>query len=220
MSSDVPSTARPLYAAVAKAPPLHADTVDARCDTYPKGEDRASGTMPCTFSQRQGYIHIHREDGVEHDLSPKGDKPGNYTDQAGNPVYRQSGLGKDGLIFRLPKELVYVYWDAFWGDSGDANPTDPYTTADYDATTILRCSRGMPSHDRDCPAGIHRGDADSASIRVTGPGGSERALNFSDGEVTTPGGGDLTWGKQGDDWYIGIDDKEFYIVPETAVKGG
>ena len=88
-----------------------ADWTDARCDIYPKGEDQASAVIPCVFSQRQGYINIDRSDGVSHDLSPKGDRPGNYTDKNGQAVYRQSGLGKDGLIFRFPIESVYVYWD-------------------------------------------------------------------------------------------------------------
>ena len=50
--------------------------------------------------------------------------------------------------------------------------------------------------------------------------GSERVLEFGDGDVTTSGGGELTWGKQGDEWYIGIDNREFYVVPEAAVYGG
>jgi len=32
-------------------------------------------------------------------------------------------------------------------------------------------------------------------------------------------GGRLTWGKDRGDWYIGIDDREFYIVPEAAIYG-
>ena len=88
-----------------------ADWTDARCDIYPKGEDRASAVVPCVFSQRQGYINIDRSDGVSYDLSPKGDRPGNYTDKNGQDVYRKSGLGKDGLIFQFPTESVYVYWD-------------------------------------------------------------------------------------------------------------
>jgi len=36
---------------------------------------------------------------------------GNYKDNQGYPVYRQSGLGKEGLIFKLKEESVYVYWD-------------------------------------------------------------------------------------------------------------
>ena len=89
-----------------------ADTVDARCDIYPKGMDKASASIACTFSQRQGFINIIRSDGKKHELRPTGDQPGNFLDQSGQPAYRRSGLGKDGLIFRLADESVYVYWDA------------------------------------------------------------------------------------------------------------
>ena len=88
-----------------------ADAVEARCDIYPKGMKQASASIACTFSQRQGFIHITRSDGKEHDLSPEGDQPGNYLDQSGQPALKKSGLGKDGLIFQLTDESVYVYWD-------------------------------------------------------------------------------------------------------------
>jgi len=201
----------------------NADTVEARCDIYPKGEDHASASLLCHFSQRQGHVYIARADGVNYDLIPTGDAPGNYVDGTGKAAYRQSGLGKAGTIFRMATESVYVYWDAssLQQDltSGD-NPTAPFTTADYDATTILPCSQGQPDHDIKCPAGIRRGDHGSASIHIIAPDGTQRVLNFEGGNVTTPDGGDLTWGKQGDDWYIGIDYHEFYIVPDAAVTGG
>jgi hypothetical protein len=104
-------------------------------------------------------------------------------------------------------------------EQGEPSPTGRYSTANYDATTSLRCSMNKPTHDKSCPAGIQRGDR-SATIRLTTPVGSERVLNFKRGDVTTPDGGDLTWGKDGDEWYIGIDNREFYIVPESAVYGG
>jgi hypothetical protein len=94
---------------------VSADSVDARCDIYPRGEDQASATIPCTFSQRQGYINIDRSDGVVHDLKPVGTEAGNFSDQDDRLVYRQSGLGDRGLIFRFPDESVFVYWDATWG---------------------------------------------------------------------------------------------------------
>lgn len=89
-----------------------ADTTVARCDIYPKGEDKVSASLICHFSQRQGYVYITREDGISYDLSPTGDAPGTYRDGKGKPAYRQSGLGKDGLIFKMAGESVYVYWDA------------------------------------------------------------------------------------------------------------
>jgi len=89
-----------------------ADTTKARCDVHPNGEDRVSASLPCRFSQRQGFVSIAREDGVSYDLSPTDDAPGNYVDAAGRAAYRQRGLGKAGLIFRMADETVYVYWDA------------------------------------------------------------------------------------------------------------
>jgi hypothetical protein len=88
-----------------------ADTVQARCDLYPKGEDRASAVVPCTFSQRQGYVSIQLPDGVRHELSPKGDQPGTYVDEKGRPAHVNSGLGTRGLIYRLADKSIYVYWD-------------------------------------------------------------------------------------------------------------
>ena len=199
-----------------------ADSADARCDIYPAGEDRTSAVVNCTFSQYQGNVYIDRADGVRYAFTPTGEAPGNFVDESGRAVYRQSGLGSAGLIFRTPDESVYVYWGASAPGQGDAtdSPTAPYATAEYDATTWLPCSVGEASHDQNCPAGILRGDGGSASIRVTAADGSERVLNFKGDDVTTPDGGDLTWGKQGDEWYIGIDDREFYVVPEAAVYGG
>lgn len=215
----------PALLLLSSMPFAQADSARARCDIYPAGSDHASESIACTFSQYQGNVYIDRSDGVSYQLQPTGDVPGNFVDQDGNAVYRQSGLGSAGLIFRMPDESVYVYWNASSLETaaGDTdNPTAPYTTPEYDATTLLPCSLGDPSHNEHCPAGIHRGPpgSGSATIHVTAPDGVERVLEFADGDLTTPGGGELTWGKQGDDWYIGIDNREFYVVPEAAVFGG
>ncbi|GAB4378597.1 MAG: hypothetical protein Kow00121_30900 [Elainellaceae cyanobacterium] len=96
-----------------------ADTVNARCDIYPLGEDQASAVLPCTFSQRQGAVGIQLSDGRRYDLSPVGDQPGNYIDQDGQAVYRQSGLGDRGQIYRFATESIYVYWDTAGLPSSD-----------------------------------------------------------------------------------------------------
>lgn len=116
-----------LAAALAVAP-AHADTVQARCDLYAKGADRASAVVPCTFSQRQGYVSIQLPDGVRHELSPKGDQPGTYVDEKGRPAYRTSGLGKRGQIYRLADKSIYVYWDTAGlpAGKGAAAPTAPF----------------------------------------------------------------------------------------------
>jgi len=92
-------------------PVVMADSVQARCDVYPKGEDHTDVSIPCDFSQRQGFITINRSDNIHHELTPQGSVVGNFKDQDGNMVYRQSGLGKIGVIFRFKNESIYVYWD-------------------------------------------------------------------------------------------------------------
>lgn len=101
-----------LAASVNLAVAVQADTVQARCDVYPKGEDRATSSGPCTFSQRQGAVGIQLQDGQRYDLSPVGDQAGNYVDQDGQAAYRQSGLGDAGQIYRFATESIYVYWDS------------------------------------------------------------------------------------------------------------
>ncbi|MGI0487680.1 SH3 domain-containing protein [Pantanalinema rosaneae CENA516] len=88
-----------------------ADTVTARCDVYPKGQDRATASGPCTFSQRQGVVGIQLQNGKRYDLVPVGNNPGNYRDQNGRAAYRQAGLGDQGQIYRLATESIYVYWN-------------------------------------------------------------------------------------------------------------
>ena len=85
-----------LVASAVWAIPCAADWTDARCEVYPKGSDRMEKVLPCTFAQSQGHITITRRDRVTHDLMPVGDSPGNFHDQDGRPVYRQSGLGSEG----------------------------------------------------------------------------------------------------------------------------
>ncbi len=98
--------------------------------------------------------------------------------------------------------------------------SNPYTTQEYDAVTNFKCSLDKPTHDKSCPGGINRGNSGSASIRVMFPNRKERVYNFEKGNVTSPNGGDLTWGKDGDDWYIGVDNREVIIIPDAAVYGG
>ncbi len=205
----------------ARASTALADTTDARCDIYPAGSDHASKMIACTFSQRQGYVIITREDGVTHDLSPVGDTPGNFRDQQGRPVYRQSGLGDQGLIFRLPEESVYVYWSTAGlhpEDSAD-NPTAPFTTAEYDATTLLRCRAAGAGDFGTCPAGILRMEDRQASIVVLSPAGEQFTINFMTDYVNAANR-EVDAKLEGDTWIVTIDGKDVYEVPLAAIEGG
>ena len=199
-----------------------ADWTDARCDIYPKGEDHSGVSIPCVFSQRQAYITIARSDGVSHDLAPYGDNSGNYKDQYGDMVYRNSGLGDRGLIFRMRDESVFVYWDTSGlpGSEDVNNYTAPYSTADWDATTRLNCVLGAVV-DGDCAVGINRGPGNrQAVIAIMRPDGVERVLQFDGDQVVSPGEGEIQAELLGDDWIIKIDDDESYRIPLAAVEGG
>jgi hypothetical protein len=199
-----------------------ADTAEARCDIYPKGEDRASAMLACTFGQRQGYITITRADGVTHDLSPVGDAPGNFRDQDGRAVYRQDGgLGDQGVVFRLPDESVFVYWDttALKPPADKDNPTAPFTTGVYDATTLLRCRAAGSADFGECPAGIMRMADKQASVVVQSPKGEQFTINFMTDYVNATNG-EAKAELKGDTWTVTVENGEVYEVPLAAIEGG
>lgn len=197
-----------------------ADSTAARCDVYPAGEDHTDKMIHCTFSQRQGYITITREDGVTHDLSPQGDSPGNYRDQDGREVYRQSGLGDQGLIFRFPDQSVYVYWStAALEPAGEDNPTAPFMTKDYDATTLLRCRTVGAAHFASCPAGVLRMDEGQASVVVQSPKGEQFTINFMKDYINVTNR-EASGSLDGDTWIVTIDGAEIYEVPLAVIEGG
>lgn len=155
------------------------------------------------------------------DLVSTGDDAGNYRDQHGRTVYRQSGLGSAGLIFRFPDESVYVYWDASALNPADDadNWTDPYTTADYDATTRLRCGIQGSGDIGSCPAGILRMEDRQASIVITSPAGVQFTLNFMKDYVNASSG-EVDAHLEDDTWIVIVSGKERYEVPLAAIQGG
>ena len=197
-----------------------ADSAQAACVVYPAGEDHTDVTISCTFSQRQGYITIARSDGVSHDLRPSGDTPGNFTDGEGRTVYRQSGLGDQGLIFRFPDESVYVYWNTKMLEPEDANsPTWPFTTQDYDATTLLRCKAAGENQFDSCPAGVLRMEDAQASVVVQNQAGEQFTINFMKGYVNAANR-ELEAYLEGDTWILEFANGEVWEVPIAAIEGG
>ena len=207
------------------AVPAAADSTDAACEIYPAGSDRMQKMIPCTFAQSQGHITITRSDGVTHDLAPVGDTPGNFRDQDGRTVYRQSGLGDQGQIFRFPDISVFVYWDASILNPDDTNnPTAPFSTRDYDATTLLPCRDPADSAFGQCPAGILRMENGQASIVVQNQRGEQFTLNFmkdqTDGKpYVNAANREVEARLENDTWIVTVDGGEVYQVPLAAIEG-
>ena len=206
---------------VLAATPSFADSTKARCDIYPAGSDHTDKMIGCTFSQRQGYVTITRDDGVTHELTPVGNQAGRYHDQYGHQVIRESGLGDQGLIFRLPTESIYVYWNtaALEPVADEDNPTAPFSTADYDATTLLRCRAVGETQTGNCPAGILRMDGGQASIVVRSQAGEQFTINFMSDYVNATNR-KAEARLEGDTWIVTIDDTDVYEVPLAAIEGG
>jgi hypothetical protein len=197
-----------------------ADTVEARCDIYPAGSDHTDTMIPCTFSQRQGAVTISRQDGVTHDLSPVGDAPGNFRDQNGRTVYRQSGLGDQGLIFRFPDESVYVYWStAALEPQDENNPTAPFSTKDYDATALLRCRAAGDPEFGSCPAGVLRMEDGQGSVVIQNQRGEQFTINFMKDYINATNR-EADARLEGDTWTVTIDGADIYEVPLALIQGG
>jgi len=211
----IPIPALALSAAVSVA-----DSTDAACEVYSRGEDHTDVLISCSFSQRQGYITIVRSDGVTHELSPVGDAPGNFKDQLGRSITRQSGLGDQGQIFRFPEESVYVYWNTDrLLPADDDNWAAPFTTKDYDATTRLRCRAAGDEAFGSCPAGITRMEDGQASIVVQNQLGEQFTINFMSDYVNATNR-EVSPRLEGDTWILDFANGETWEVPLAAIEGG
>ena len=163
---------------------------------------------------------ISREDGVKHELEPVGKAPGSYRDQLGREVYRQRGLGDQGLIFRFPDESIYIYWStAALEPPGADIPTWPFSNRDYDATTLLPCRAVGDPEFANCPAGILRMEGGQASIVVRNQAGEQFTINFMTDYVNATNR-EVDARLKGDTWIVTIDGKEVYEVPLAAIEGG
>lgn len=216
--------ALPVLALAGWALPCAADWTDARCEIYPKGSDQLEKMVPCTFAQSQGHITITREDGVTYDLMPVGDTSGDFRDPEGRPVYRQSGLGTAGQIFRLPDESVFVCWNtAASTPSEQDNPTAPFSTkysgGDCDATALLRCKAATDSEHGNCAAGILRMESRQASIVIQSQLGEQLTINFMTDYVNAANH-QVDAKLEGDIWIVTLDNGEVYEVPLAAIEGG
>jgi hypothetical protein len=157
---------------------------------------------------------------VVHDLTPVGDSPGNFQDQDGRAVYRQSGLGDQGLIFRLPDESVYVYWNTKMLEPVDeGNPTWPFTTDEYDATALFRCRAAGAAEFGACPGGILRMEDNQASIVVQNQAGEQFTINFMTNYVNATNR-EVEARLENDTWILEFADGELWEVPRAAIEGG
>ena len=195
-------------AALLAVAPAQADTTTARCDVYPRGEDRAISSDACTFSQRQGYVTITLNDGTTYELTPSSTQAATYTDQNGRRATREDELGMDGVIYRLADVSIYVYWDASTVSSeprrGGGN---------------VPCSAGQPSYDSLCQAAAIYGSG-HATLTLVGPGGNPHHLYYDGQTIYSTDADDQVVMQVVDGQYlVSVNDAEFFKLDEIMVTG-
>lgn len=88
-----------------------ADTVDARCDVFQAGDDKATSSGLCTFSQRQGFVTIRLKGGQTVELKPNASTANAFFDEQGEPAKREILEANRGQVYRLEKQSIFVFWD-------------------------------------------------------------------------------------------------------------
>ncbi|MEA5391284.1 hypothetical protein VB738_08425 [Cyanobium gracile UHCC 0139] len=115
-----------LASVVVSAPAL-ADSVQARCDVFPAGEDKATSSGLCTFSQRQGFVTIQLKGGQTIELKPNESTPNAYFDGRGEPARREMLEANRGQVYRLENQSIFVFWDPapYGKEASSTTPTTP-----------------------------------------------------------------------------------------------
>lgn len=193
-----------------------ADTTQARCDIYPRGEDTATSYGPCTFSQSQGYVTITLEDGTTYELSPDPNRAATYTDQSGRTATREDALGMDGTIYRLADVSIYVYWNAGNSNAGStAAISEPRRGGGF-----IPCSVIQPDYEQTCEASVVFGDPGNAAITITGFTGNEHHFAIFNGDLYSTDVNDEVLVQYLDGiYYVNINDEEFFQLDEIIVRG-
>lgn len=89
-------------------------------------------------------------------------------------------------------------------------------------TFQVPCSMGKPTHDKTCAVTVDYGDPGNSFITISRPDGrhSQRILNYYDNDLHSPVAGDeLSIGIVDGQWYIGINNNEYYIIEEMVITG-
>lgn len=89
-------------------------------------------------------------------------------------------------------------------------------------TFKVPCSMGKPTHDKTCAVTVDYGDPGNSMLTITRPNRahSQRILNYYDNDLHSPVAGDnLSIGIVDSQWYIGINNNEYYIIEEMVITG-
>lgn len=138
---------------------------------------------------------------------------GNYTIR----VYLMRNAARRGESVNYTLQ-VGISGDAKKAIAGNAGP------AKWDASGSVKCSAGAPGLERECGFRVVRNlPKQSAGVWIANiaKGESEyRFLHYADKQFTTSDSAKLAWQRKDDNWWISVDGKEFYLIPDALIHGG
>ncbi|HWH75392.1 MAG TPA: hypothetical protein VNV16_14130 [Methylibium sp.] len=177
----------------------------------------AGQTMTVAMTSRRAYFNVlppGSQDVALYNSSINGNAWSGLLPQAGVytlRVYLMRSEARRGTV------AGYTLTVSIAGAAASHDAKVPGTV--FHATGSVPCTMGREALAM-CPFGVIRGGPGRAEVRITPPGGLERVLAFSGGQVSAPGASSIKASKPGDEWRIEINDFERYRIPEAVVDGG
>jgi hypothetical protein len=96
--------------------------------------------------------------------------------------------------------------------------------AKWDASGSVKCSVGSDTFDKQCGFRVVRDlPKQTADIWIGNVANGEadyRYLHYANKVFTTNDGSKLAWQRKDDNWWVSVNGKEFYFIPDALIHGG
>jgi hypothetical protein len=129
-------------------------------------------------------------------------------------VYQMRNAARAGKVSNF--SITFHLLSGHQAAAGQAGP------AKFDASGNTRCSTGSPTLNLQCAFRVARKAGGSAELWLDRPAakGQTRVLLFSQGKFTSRDSAKVTTRKESDTWYVTVDGKEVYMIPDAMILGG
>jgi len=129
-------------------------------------------------------------------------------------VYQMRNAARTGKVSNF--SITFHILSGHAAAPGQAGPVK------FNASGNTRCSTGSSTLTLQCAFRVVRKPGGSAEIWLDRPAakGQPRVLLFSQGEFTSKDNAKVSTRKEGDTWYVTVDGKEVYMIPDAMILGG
>jgi len=133
-------------------------------------------------------------------------------------LMRNAARRNESVNYTLEVGVAGAAKQASAAAAGNAGPSK------WDASGSVKCSAGSATLDKQCGFRVVRDlPKKAADIWVANIAKGEaeyRFFHYADKVFTTNDSAKLSWQRQDDNWWVGVDGKEFYLIPDALIHGG